>query len=42
MYAVHRDTVTEWVTKAGGEVVDIEVLDEPSQWNCCFYTAVKR
>ena len=39
MYGVSRATVEQWIDDAGGSVVDVELLEEPSQWQCYRYTA---
>jgi len=40
MFGVPRGTVEGWVTGAGGTLVDVELLPEPSVWDCLRYTAV--
>jgi 2-polyprenyl-3-methyl-5-hydroxy-6-metoxy-1,4-benzoquinol methylase len=41
MYGVPRGTVEEWVAAASGTLVDVELIDEPSQWQCYRYTATR-
>jgi ubiquinone/menaquinone biosynthesis C-methylase UbiE len=40
MYGVPRATVEEWIAEDGGRLVDVELIPEPSQWDCLRYTAV--
>lgn len=40
MYGVPRATVEEWIAEDGGQLVDVELIPEPSQWACLRYTAV--
>lgn len=40
MYGVPRATVEEWIEEDGGQLVDVELIPEPSQWACLRYTAV--
>ena len=41
MYSTPRETVERVVGDAGGEVVDVELIYEPSAWHCFRYTAVR-
>jgi 2-polyprenyl-3-methyl-5-hydroxy-6-metoxy-1,4-benzoquinol methylase len=41
MYGVPRATVEEWVAEDGARLVDVELIPEPSVWDCLRYTAVK-
>lgn len=41
MYGVDRSTVEDWIAEAGGTLVDVELIDEPSQWQCYRYTATR-
>ena len=40
MYGVARLTVEGWIAEAGGTLVDVELIPEPSVWQCLRYTAV--
>lgn len=40
MYGVSRFTVEEWIAENGAQLVDMELMPEPSQWQCYRYTAV--
>lgn len=40
MYGVPRATVEEWIVEDGGTLVDVELIPEPSVWECLRYTAV--
>ena len=40
MYGVPRATVEEWIAEDGGRLVDVELIPEPSLWECLRYTAV--
>lgn len=42
MYGMPRQLVEEWLHDAGALVIDVELLDESSIWNCYVYTARKR
>lgn len=41
MYGVARNTVEGWISEAGGTLVDVELIVEPSQWQCYRYTATR-
>lgn len=41
MNGMPRADVERWLTEAGADVLDVELLDEPSVWQCYVYTARK-
>jgi 2-polyprenyl-3-methyl-5-hydroxy-6-metoxy-1,4-benzoquinol methylase len=40
MHGVARATVEQWIVEDGGTLVDVELIPEPSVWDCLRYTAV--
>lgn len=40
MFGTPRETVEDWIAEAGGRLVDVEALPEPSVWQHFRYTAV--